>query len=133
MKILGTQPYRCKSITIFKGSKSFKFECLRNLIPCSRDFPDNDKCKMSSEVDGSVPYEVTIKTSDELKSGISQTKLIAENGFKRGSSKILKININDIGETQGFKVKLSEGGKWKPSLLIIKNLSIFNKFYNFSH
>lgn len=108
------------------------------MIPCTIEDPDAAQCKMEAEVDGSIPYEVTVKTSDEPKSGTtspilmniigkkgeSQLKLLSENGFKVGKTKTKKMFINDVGEITGFKLKLSENGKWKPSLVVVKNLGM---------
>ena len=91
-------------------------------------------------MDGTIPYEVTVKTSDDEgfgtkspiffnligKKGYSQTKLLGDDGFLISSSKTRLAYFYDIGDLTGFKLMLSGHGKWKPVFVTIKNKGIFN-------
>jgi len=113
---------------------------MKGIIPCTKEDPDNPQCMLEAEADGTFPFEVTVKTSDDKESGTnspilmnllgkkgeSQVKLLSSNGFKKGKTKVKKMFIKDVGEVTGFKLILTETGKWKPALIIIKNLSKFH-------
>ena len=54
--------------------------------------------------------------------GESELKMFSENGFEKGSSYSTIINVNDIGDINGYKLTLGGSGNWKPENLQIKNI-----------
>ena len=134
----GSQPYRCKKITIKKGAQTFTFECLKLLEPCVLN--DGQECKMESEAQGTHPYEITMKAGSELGSGLKnpilvsilgkngegQFKMFSENGLKEGDAKSIRVLSNGIGEITGFKISLPERGTFKPIFFKVKDLSKFD-------
>jgi len=131
----GTQPYRCKKITIKNGSKTYSFECLKKLEPCPSEDPKGQKCNMKSDAEGNFPYDVTIKADDAPSSGTKspilltilgktgkgKVKMISDKGIKDGGSKTVKIKSENVGEVVGFELELPEAGKFVPSIVRIKN------------
>jgi hypothetical protein len=92
---------------------------------------------MESEVEGTHPYEITIKTDTKPESGIKnpiiinilgnkgegQFKMFSEKGLKEGEVKTVKVVSNNVGQITGFKISLPEPGSFKPVLVKIKDTS----------
>ena len=103
---------------------------------CGPGDTDASKCSVEIEADGPVPYDVTIKTCEEENSGtkapilfnllglkgFSQKKLMTEQGYITGGSDTQSIYVNDVGDIQGFKLQLSDIGRWIPCLVIVRNI-----------
>lgn len=135
----GSQPFRCKKITIKKGPKTYTFQCLRKLEPCPGTNPKGNNCNMKIESEGNIPYEITVKSSDKPGSGTTspvilsiigkkgegQAKLITDKGIKDNGAKTVKVMADDVGDITGFKLQISEHGRFIPSYVRIKNLSIY--------
>ena len=108
---------------------------MKHIEPCSEKNSQNS-CIEELEKEGPIVYDVTTKTCDDDNSGtdqsillniitekgISQTKMLSENGFINGQSSSKKLNINLNGEIKGIKLSLAGNGSWKPCLLMINNL-----------
>lgn len=130
----GQQNYRCTNITIIKAVKRYNFHCLRMMGPCTPTEPK--KCELIIPVDGFQGYDVTIDTGDDkldaTKSPIfitllgdkaeGQKKLIAQHGFKAGSSNKVTIFTTPIGKVVGFRAELENKGLWQPTKIVIKDL-----------
>ena len=137
----GSQPYRCKKITIKRGAKTASFECLRKLEPCPTADPKGAKCNMKLSATGTSPYEITVKASQKEgsgttapillavigKNGEGDLSLISDTGIADGGVKTVKVMGNDVGPITGFKLVIPEQGKLIPSMVRIKNISnLFN-------
>lgn len=98
---------------------------------------------MESEVQGTRPYEITMKAGSETgsggknpilinilgKNGEGQYKMFSENGLKDGEVKTTRVISTNVGDITGFKISLPEPGSLKPAFLKIKDLS--NTKFNF--
>jgi hypothetical protein len=88
--------------------------------------------------DGDKLFEVTIKTGDEDDAGYSSRvlveilgsdadsgyKILDESGYEQGTSLTRYINIRDIGEITGFRLKIGPvRGNWKPKTIVITNVN----------
>ena len=94
---------------------------------------------MKIESEGNIPYEITVKSSDKPGSGTTspvilsiigkkgegQAKLITDKGIKDNGAKTVKVMADDVGDITGFKLQISEHGRFIPSYVRIKNLSIY--------
>jgi len=137
LSLEGTQPYRCKKITIKNGPKTYSFECLKKLEPCPSEDPNGQKCNMKSDVEGNVPYEVTVKADDSPlsgthspillsiigKKGKGNWKMISDKGLKDGGSKTVKLKSENVGDVVGFELEIPEKGRFVPSIVRIKNVN----------
>ena len=134
MKIEGNKGYRCKNIQIAYESKFANFNCLERLEPCKTNI-NNFCCIAELLPEGNTAYEVTLKSNNSMQQnlnspvlvalvgekGISNYQMLTESGLQIGSSVVNTIKINDIGKVSGFKIKITEKGKFGGSYLIIKS------------
>ena len=136
LKIVGEECYRPRRVRVAVGNGTeFSYEALRAICPCKPSEKDISKCELDLFEEGNVTYNVTIKTRDEIDSeydgvitiilagskNISAEKIFSETGCERGSSIVRQIKSIDIGEIVGYKLKMGQKGKWKPSLVIINS------------
>jgi hypothetical protein len=140
MFVRGKTGYRCRDITILKENQTTTFQCLSRIEPCE----GNKQCYVDFAADGEVEFEVSVKTADEDEAtynnivyveligtdGDSGWKILDEGGFTKGSVVTGTINISNIGPITGYRLKLDAPGKWKPTLLSVKNSCkrSFNQF-----
>ena len=117
---------------------------MKTIEPCEPGSKEETKCFEEMELEGSIRYEVTTKTSEDSRSGTSSPihirflgkkgrsddKMLSEQGLKTGSLVTSNIFINDIGDIKGIEIKLAGPGKWKPLFITMNNKSQ-NKFKTF--
>lgn len=135
LKLEGNKGYRCKSIKIASISNYFTFNCLERIEPCKNDI-NSFACITELFPEGNAVYEINLKSSnfmeEHLKSpilialigdkGISNFQMLSENGIQIGSSVENAVKIIDIGKVSGYRIKISEKGKFKGSHLIVKTI-----------
>ena len=97
---------------------------------------------MTSETEGNVPFEITVKADGKEgsgtespvlisvigKKGEGQVKMLTEKGIKDGGAKTVKLMANDVGDITGFKLQIAENGRFSPVLVRIKDLSKIKNF-----
>ena len=135
IRVSGSSGYRCRNIMIQKGNLSKTFECLKRLEPCPPG-KDPKECMLEMEADGDTPYEISTKTSEDEDAGTvsplfialkgdkgeSRMKILSEMGLVKGSSETTMINVKDVGLLSGLRLYLGGPGKWKPSIVEVKNI-----------
>lgn len=135
IKIEGTTPYRCKSVSVQNASSSLNFPCLKKLTPCTKGINDFS-CMDELLPEGGYAYEVTLKSSNTMESylnspilitligskGISNTQMLTETGIGIGAQVIGVIKTKELGKITGYKIEISEPGKFKGSYLLVKDI-----------
>ena len=91
---------------------------MKTIEPCEPGSKEETKCFEEMELEGSIRYEVTTKTSEDSRSGTSSPihirflgkkgrsddKMLSEQGLKTGSLVTSNIFINDIGDIKGIEI-----------------------------
>lgn len=140
IRLEGTEPYLCTNIFLIKDGVETNFECLKKLYPCSQD---PNMCEIESIADGSVTYNISIKTGDDKSDGnlgpvhmiiygekrISMEKIFTDKPLTYGSIVNSIIQTEDLGEIKGFKLILQGEGKWRPVVVTIKPENSDEKIY----
>lgn len=135
LKIDGQTGYRCKQLRISTDSNYKDFQCLQRLEPCKSD-SNNFSCTTELLPEGDSAYEITLKSSNQMEEnlvspilialignkGISNFQMLSETGISIGSMAQSIIKANEIGKLTGYKLKITEKGKFKGSYLIVKTI-----------
>lgn len=135
LKIEGEKGYRCKTIQIASATNSANFNCLERIEPCKAN-TNNFSCISELLPEGNAAYEITLKSSNGMEEnlnspillaligdkGISNFQMLSESGIQIGSSVESSLRFKDVGKLSGFKIKISEKGKFKGSHMLVKTI-----------